>query len=208
MFYSPKTPKWVRKLFTASLWAMPGTEKAIYLTFDDGPHPELTLFVLDELNKYNAKATFFCIGKNVQENPSVYKRILDEGHAVGNHTYSHLNGWRTGHARYLADILKAKEYIDSDLFRPPYGRFTIRQRKDLATQSPSFKIIMWSILSGDFDTRITAEKCCSNVVNNAGNGAVVVFHDSEKARERMVYSLPIVLRHFSGKGYQFRKIVL
>jgi peptidoglycan-N-acetylglucosamine deacetylase len=208
MFYSPKTPKWVKKLFVGSIWAMPETEKAIYLSFDDGPHPVITPFVLDELKKYNAKATFFCIGKNVEENPAVYKRILDEGHAVGNHTYSHLNGWRTGHGKYLADVLQAKEYIDTDLFRPPYGRITWKQRKDLSAQKPPFTIIMWNILSGDFDVRISPEKCCSNVIKNAGNGAVVVFHDSDKAWVRMCYSLPVVLKHFSAEGYSFKRIDL
>jgi len=187
---------------------MPGSERAIYLTFDDGPHPGITSFVLDELVKYNAKATFFCIGRNVKENPALYKRILEEGHAVGNHTYSHLNGWRTGHGKYLADVLLAKEYIQSDLFRPPYGRITRQQQKDLSAQRPPFKSIMWSILSGDFDPGITPEKCCSNVIKNAGNGSVVVFHDSEKARERMCYALPVVLRHFSELGYSFKKIDL
>ena len=206
MFYPVKTPEWVKKLFNASTWDMPDTEKAIYLTFDDGPHPLITPFVLDELKKYNASATFFCIGKNVEDNPAVYKRILDEGHAVGNHTYNHLDGWKISSAKYLADVLKAKKFIDSDLFRPPYGRITIKQRKGLSTLGGGLKIIMWSVLSGDFDKSITSERCCANVIKNTGNGSVVVFHDSEKAMERMRYSLPIVLQHFFDKGYSFKKI--
>jgi peptidoglycan-N-acetylglucosamine deacetylase len=208
MFYTAKTPKWVKKLFGASLWDMPETGKSIYLTFDDGPHPLITPFVLDELKKYNAKATFFCIGKNVQENPDVYKRILNEGHAVGNHTYSHLDGWKTGNAKYLADVLKAKKYIDSDLFRPPYGRITRKQRKGLFVMNRPMKNIMWGVLSGDFDKRITAEKCCVNVIKNVENGSVVVFHDSAKAKEKMQYALPVILLHFSEKGYSFKKIEL
>ncbi|MEP7256660.1 MAG: polysaccharide deacetylase family protein [Ferruginibacter sp.] len=206
MFYLVKTPGWVKKLFGSSTWYIPGTEKAIYLTFDDGPHPNITPFVLDELKKYNARATFFCIGKNVEDNPAVYKRILDEGHAVGNHTYNHLDGWKTSSAKYLADVLKAKEFIKSDLFRPPYGRITVKQRKGLSTLGGRLKIIMWSVLSGDFDKSITSEQCCANVIKNTGNGSVVVFHDSEKAMERMGYSLPIVLQHFFNKGYSFEKI--
>ena len=208
MFYTIKTPEWVKKLFGGSIWDMPERGKAIYLTFDDGPHPLITPFVLDELKKYDARATFFCIGKNVEDNPVVYTRILEEGHAVGNHTYNHLDGWKTGSAKYLADILKAKKYIDSDLFRPPYGRITRKQRKDLSVLERPLKIIMWSVLSGDFDKRITPEQCCANVIKNTENGSVVVFHDSEKAMERMRYSLPIVLQHFFDKGYSFKKIDL
>ena len=208
MFYTIKTPEWVKKLFGGSTWEMPKTGKTIYLTFDDGPHPLITPFVLDELKKYDARATFFCIGKNVEDNPVVYTRILEEGHAVGNHTYNHLDGWKTGSAKYLADILKAKKYIDSDLFRPPYGRITRKQRKDLLVLERPLKIIMWSVLSGDFDKRITPEQCCANVIKNTENGSVVVFHDSEKAMERMRYSLPIILQHFFDKGYSFKKIDL
>ena len=208
MFYTIKTPEWVKKLFGGSTWEMPKTGKTIYLTFDDGPHPLITPFVLDELKKYDARATFFCIGKNVEDNPVVYTRILEEGHAVGNHTYNHLDGWKTGSAKYLADILKAKKYIDSDLFRPPYGRIKRKQRKDLSVLERPLKIIMWSVLSGDFDKRITPEQCCANVIKNTENGSVVVFHDSEKAMERMRYSLPIVLQHFFDKGYRFKKIDL
>ena len=208
MFYPVKTPGWVKKLFGASTWDMPVTEKAIYLTFDDGPHPGITPFVLDQLKKYNARATFFCIGKNVKDNPAVYKRILDEGHAVGNHTYNHLDGWKTGSVKYLADVLKATEFIDSGLFRPPYGRIRRKQRKEIFLLKRPLKIIMWSVLSGDFDESITPEQCCANVIKNTGNGSVVVFHDSEKAMERMHYSLPVVLQHFFDKGYRFKKIDL
>lgn len=208
MFYTVKTPKWVKKLFGSSTWQMPETDKAIYLTFDDGPHSTITPFVLDELSKYNAKATFFCIGKNVKNNPTIYDRILAEGHAVGNHTFNHLDGWKTSNAKYQADVLKAKEIIDSDLFRPPYGRITIKQKKDLFASVKPLKIIMWSVLSGDFDERLTPAQCCANVIKNSGNGSVIVFHDSEKAKVRMSYSLPIVLQHFSDKGFSFKKIDL
>ena len=206
MFYITKTPKWVRKLYGGTVWQMPESEKKIYLTFDDGPHPGITPFVLDELAKFNAKATFFCIGKNVASFPAVYKRILDEGHGVGNHTFDHLDGWRSDNAEYIANILKAREYIDSELFRPPYGRITWNQQKDLTSVKPAFKIIMWSVLSGDFDINISPEQCCKNVIKNTESGSVIVFHDSEKANKRMRYTLPLVLKYFFDKDYFFEKL--
>ena len=207
MFYIVKTPKWVKKFFSGSIWEMPQPVKSIYLTFDDGPHPAITGFVLDELKKYNAGATFFCIGKNVVANPLIFKRILSEGHSVGNHTYNHLDGWKTKNTDYLKDIARAERHISASLFRPPYGRITIKQHRQLQQMDKPFKIVMWSILSGDFDAKITSEQCCENVLINAENGSIVVFHDSEKAFERLKYSLPRVLKYFSEKGYQFEKIV-
>ena len=207
MFYLAKTPKWVKKLFAACVWELSATEKTLYLTFDDGPHPQITSFVLDELLKYNARATFFCIGKNVVDNPLIFKRILSEKHAVGNHTHNHLNGWRTSKAAYLQNIKEASSYIDSDLFRPPYGRISSTQYSALQQLDKPFKIVMWSVLSGDFDADITPEQCCNNVLKNAESGCIVVFHDSEKAFERLKYALPVVLKYFSEKGYRFQKIV-
>jgi peptidoglycan-N-acetylglucosamine deacetylase len=206
MFYLAKTPGWVKKFFKGSIWEITGSPKSIYLSFDDGPHPAITPFVLDELKKYNAKATFFCIGKNVVENPLIFKEILNEGHAIGNHTYNHLNGWRTSKNDYLQNVQEAAKYIDSDLFRPPYGRISSTQRRNLSMLERPFKIIMWSILSGDFDVNITPEQCCNNVFKNVESGSIVVFHDSEKAFERLKYALPAVLKHFSEKGFQFKKI--
>ena len=206
MFYLVRTPWWLRKFYKNALWQMPVKEKIIYISFDDGPHPVITPFVLDELKKYNARATFFCIGKNLLENPEVYKRILEEGHAVGNHSFSHMNGWKTKNADWLADIAKAKKYIDSNLFRPPYGRITRFQLKALAGQGYRLKTVMWSVLSGDFDTGISPEACCKNVMRNAKSGSVIVFHDSEKANIRMSYALPVVLKYFTEKGYRFEKI--
>jgi peptidoglycan/xylan/chitin deacetylase (PgdA/CDA1 family) len=207
MFYLAKTPKWVSKLFSGIIWEIPEEQKTIYLTFDDGPHPQVTSFVLDELDKYDAKATFFCIGKNVAGHPGVFDRILEQGHAVGNHTHDHLDGWKTGNVKYLQNILEARTYINSDLFRPPYGRITYNQRKLLMQQDEPFKVIMWSVLSGDFDANITPEQCLKNVLKNTKTGSVVVFHDSEKAFERLRYVLPAVLKYFSEQGYQFKKIV-
>ena len=208
MFYISKMPKWVGKLFPGSIWELPQEKKTIFLTFDDGPHPLSTPFVLDELRRYNAEATFFCIGKNVVENPIVFNRIIKEGHAIGNHTYNHLDGWKTDKTRYLQNILKAKKYINSNLFRPPYGRITRIQKNDLKMLNEPFKIVMWSVLSCDFDKNISPEQCCKIVLKNTNNGSLIVFHDSEKANERMRYALPIVLKYFSERGYLFKKISL
>ncbi len=206
MFYFVKTPWWMRKLYKNCAWQMPGTDKTIYLTFDDGPHPQITNFVLDELQKYNARATFFCIGKNVVAQPSVYKRIIEEGHKVGNHTYDHLNGWKSNDDIYLQNIFEAKKQIDSNLFRPPYGKITWFQLQQLSAQKFKLRTIMWSVLSGDFDTQLSPEKCFTNVMKNTGDGSIVVFHDSEKAFERLQYALPRSLDFFSSKGYRFESI--
>jgi peptidoglycan/xylan/chitin deacetylase (PgdA/CDA1 family) len=163
--------------------------------------------VLDELKKYNAQATFFCIGKNVELYPDVCKRIIDEGHAVGNHTYGHLNGWKTADEEYLNDIENAKKIIDSNLFRPPYGRISKFQLSQLSKPRFKLKTVMWSVLSGDFDVELSKESCRDYVLMNAESGSIVVFHDSEKASERMQFALPEVLKYFSKRDFQFKKII-
>ena len=206
MFYFIRTPWWLRNLYPRCTWQIPVEEKIMYLTFDDGPHPLITSFVLDELKKYDARATFFCIGKNVVKNPEVYKRILEEGHAVGNHSFSHLNGWKTKDADYLADITEAKKYIDSSLFRPPYGKISRFQLTVLSGGRFRFRTVMWTVLSGDFDTALSPGQCALHVTANARKGSIVVFHDSEKANPRMSYALPVVLKYFSEKGFRFESI--
>jgi peptidoglycan/xylan/chitin deacetylase (PgdA/CDA1 family) len=162
--------------------------------------------VLDELKKFNAKASFFCIGKNVVSYPEVYQRIIDEGHAIGNHSQHHLNGWKTSNEEYLHDIALAKKNIDSNLYRPPYGKIKYAQLKQLALPAFNLKTIMWSVLSGDFDVSITKEKCFQNVIDNARGGSIVVFHDSDKAFERMHYALTETLMYFTKRGYKFERI--
>ncbi len=208
MFYFVRTPKWLQRLFSTITWKMNGLEKKIYLTFDDGPHPDHTIFVLDQLKKYNAKATFFCIGNNVRQYPDVYRRIIEDGHSIGNHTFHHLNGRKTKNKVYLNDIAEAAKYIDSYLFRPPYGRINKFQIKILQTMVKPYKVIMWTVLSGDFDKRITKERCLENVLFKTDNGCIVVFHDSEKAAQKMKYVLPIMLQSFTEKGYLFEKITV
>ncbi len=206
MFYFVKTPNWLQRIFPSMVWKMSALEKKIYLTFDDGPHPKHTSFVLDELKKYNAKATFFCIGNNVRLYPDVYRRIIDEGHSVGNHTFNHLKGRKTNDTVYINDIADAAKYIDSSLFRPPFGSVTKFQARLLQTMTKPYKIIMWTVLSGDFDNNNTKESCLKNVLSKTNNGAIVVFHDSEKAAEKMRYALPAFLNKFSKEGYLFEKI--
>jgi len=205
MFYFIKTPWVLKKFYGGCIWNMPNDKKIIYLTFDDGPHPVATPFILEELKKYNAKGTFFCIGKNVIEQHDLYKRILTEGHRVGNHTHHHLNGWKTPDKTYFDDILQAASYIDTNLFRPPYGRISRFQLANLKTAF-DYKVVMWDILSADFDRALSGEKCAMNVIANAGPGSIIIFHDSEKAFERMSVALPKVLSHFAAQGYSFDAI--
>jgi peptidoglycan/xylan/chitin deacetylase (PgdA/CDA1 family) len=201
--YLIKTPFWLRAIYPNCTWKIPVQEKVIYLTFDDGPDPEATPFVLANLKKFNAKATFFCIGNNVLKHPNIYESILKEGHKVGNHTYDHLNGWKTENNIYINNIKDAMNIIDSKLFRPPYGRITKSQIKILKqTDSLPNQIIMWDVLSGDFDIQINGEICAGNVINNTLPGSIIVFHDSQKAWDRMSIALPKVLEHFSNLGYR------
>lgn len=207
MRYIVTTPWWLKLGFPKGLtWNLPTKEKVIYFTFDDGPHPDVTTFVLDELKKFNAKATFFCIGKNVQQHTDIYKRILLEGHRAGNHTQNHLNGWRTDETTWLNDVKQAAQWIDSDLFRPPYGKVNRICAKVLQQAAQPFRIIMWNVLSADFDVSKTGNQCFENVIKNGKEGSIVVFHDSEKAFPRLKEALPKSLEHFANQGFQFKSI--
>ena len=185
--YWVKTPDWIKKFFPKQLiWDMPPiNEPAVYLTFDDGPHPTVTPFVLEQLAKYNAQATFFCVGNNVTHYADVYQQILAHGHATGNHTYNHVNGWKAHSDHYLKNIARAGRYIHSHAFRPPYGRIKFSQVRKLIKQDPACKIYMWDILSGDFDPNLSAEQCLNNVLTNIAPGSIIVFHDSDKAWDRL-----------------------
>lgn len=176
---------------------------SLFLTFDDGPNPEVTPIVCSLLEKYNAKATFFCVGDNVKKHPEVFQQLIDAGHSVGNHTFNHLNGWKTKNRLYYKNILKASECIDSNLFRPPYGRITRQQSMRLKDK---YDIIMWDVLSVDFDSKVNASQCADNVIKNAKNGSIIVFHDSLKASATMLKALPEVLQHFANLNYQFTAI--
>jgi peptidoglycan-N-acetylglucosamine deacetylase len=207
MFYFTKTPFWLKMIYPTCLWNYKpaGKQKKIYLSFDDGPHSEATPFVLDELKKYNARATFFCIGKNVKAESSLYKRILMEGHRVGNHTQNHLNGWKTDNKTYLENVEKARELIDSDLFRPPYGKATAFQIRNLVDKL-HFKVVMWDVLAGDFDPEVNGMQAAKKVIQNSKPGSIIVFHDSAKALQVLQIALPIVMAFFSAEGFSFETI--
>lgn len=204
--YAVKAPWWFSLIAPRNLvWKMPATQRpAVYLSFDDGPHPVATPFVLKQLADYKAKGTFFCIGKNIKEHPEIFRQLQAGGHSVGNHTYNHLNGWKTPKAAYLENIHKAEAYIPGRAFRPPYGRITKGQAKSLLRESPSWKVYMWTILSGDFDTELSPEACLNNVIRHLEPGAIVVFHDSAKAWDRMRYALPFVLDYCKSKDWDMK----
>lgn len=206
MLYFVKTPSWLQRLFPRRIWEMNPLEKKIYLSFDDGPHPEHTGFVLDELKKYNAFATFFCIGNNVRQYPEMFKRIIEEGHAIGNHTQNHMDWKKASDRDYINDVAEAANYINSCLFRPPYGRLSRFREKLLSGMNPPYRIIMWTVLSGDFDPSLSKQSCFENILFKAGSGSIVVFHDSEKAADKMRFALPKMLQSFSAKGFSFAKI--
>jgi len=210
--YFVKTPKFAKWIFPKRIWAFPNNKSTVYLTFDDGPISEVTPWVLDLLKKYKAKATFFCIGENINKHPTVFKRIISEGHSIGNHTYNHLNGWKTESATYITNVLKNESLINSKfktqnsdlLIRPPYGKITSKQSKIL--QEKGYKIIMWEVLSADFDKNISKEKCLENVLNNITSGSIVVFHDSLKSEEKLRYVLPKVMDYLENKKYSCKAI--
>jgi len=176
---------------------------AVYLTFDDGPIPEATPWVLDTLAKYEAKATFFCVGDNVRKHKSIFDRISNEGHSIGNHSQHHLNGWYTDSMKYIADVTEAAEYIDSNLYRPPYGKLKPSQYKALKKE---YRIIMWDVLSMDYDPTVTAEQCKDIVLKNTKEGSIVVFHDSLKSIDKLKAVLPGILRTFQERGLQMKAI--
>ncbi|MET4082267.1 peptidoglycan/xylan/chitin deacetylase (PgdA/CDA1 family) [Pedobacter sp. UYP30] len=276
--YLVKSPFFLKWYYPQLLWNKPRSEKTIYITFDDGPIPIVTPFVLKTLAAYNAKATFFCIGDNIRKHPDVFNAVVNSGHAIGNHTFNHLNGWKTDDETYIKNILEAQALTQTNLFRPPYGRIKksqIRKLKgvggresevgseqsavsslqsDIKTLSfevrnkssepqfqpsnhypltakpnpstlyppnpkpstlhpkpstlnlPAFHLIMWDVLSGDFDTNLAPEKCYQNVIINTQNGSIIVFHDSLKAFDRLQYALPRVLKYFTERGFSFERL--
>ncbi len=209
-----KTPGFAKKIFPKFIWNQKRTKKELFLTFDDGPTPEITDEVLSILKSYKAKATFFCIGKNVALHPDIFNRILEEGHTIGNHTQNHLKGWKTSTKKYLQNIVEAQNTMSSHienrahsvakLFRPPYGQLKIKQGKKIIKLE--YDVVMWDVLSFDWDKNTSKEACLENVINFAQNGSIIVFHDSYKASKNMLYTLPKVLNYFSKKGYVFKAL--
>lgn len=209
-FYWIKTNAFVKKIFSNYIWDVPNGENKIYLTFDDGPTPEITEWVLEELQKYNAKATFFCIGHNIQKYPEIFPKVIEKGHSIGNHTFNHLNGWKTPINEYIenvslcqSEILNLQSQI-CNLFRPPYGKIKLSQSKKL--RKFGFKIIMWDVLSADYDQTISPEKCLVNVLRNVKSGSIIVFHDSVKAFPNLEYTLPKALEILTKRGFVFERI--
>lgn len=196
-------PKFLRRIYKDLLWKIDGSDKTLYLTFDDGPTPKYTDAALDLLNEYHAKASFFCLGKNAVKYPLLFKRIKEEEHQIGNHSYSHPNGWKTNPAHYAEDINKAAEIIDSKLFRPPYGKLKSSQIKRLKDK---YTIVMWTILTRDYDEKVSKEKSLEITLNRLEPGAIIVLHDSIKAGDKMLYVLENVLKKGRELGYQFKAL--
>ena len=198
-----KSPKIIKKYYPQLVWDIPNLENKIYLTFDDGPIPEITPWVLAILKQYKIKATFFCLGCNVAKNPEILAQIIKEGHAVGNHLYHHLSGWDTDDEAYFSNVKKCNEVVNSKLFRPPYGRI---KKSQIAILDKIYKIVMWDVLSGDFEAKTTPEKCFQNVIKNTKSGAIIVFHDSVKAFSNLENTLPKTIEYLLEKGFVFDKI--
>ena len=200
-----RPPKLIKKLFPSFIWNFPNEKEGVFLTFDDGPRPEVTPWVLDQLDKYNAKATFFCIGKNVELFPELYKEIINRGHAVGNHSYSHVKGWGMKTGDYVRDIDIAGDMIQSNLFRPPYARIGPNQAKVLGER---YHPIMWSILSRDYNKQLSGKACAKNVIPYLAPGEIIVFHDSIKCAKNLWVALPMVLDAIKEKNLICKRIDL
>lgn len=205
-----RVPAVVRWLYPSLTWRMPHHDKCIYLTFDDGPVPGPTEFVLDTLRHYNSKATFFCIGDNVRKHPAIFKRLYQEGHAVGNHTFHHLNAWKHPDQKYVEDIALCENVLTQNgmrpapvkLFRPPYGRL----RRSLINKLTQFQIVMWDVLSFDYERSLSPDQCLRGSIGASRPGSIVVFHDSHKAEPRLTHALPRFMEHFLNLGYSFKTL--
>ena len=195
-----KTPSIAKYLFPSLVWKKNTDQKKIWITFDDGPDEKVTPYLINVLAEFNIKATFFIIGNQAKKNPELVKLIINSGHKIGNHSFSHLNGFSTNNNKYLEDVEQAKKYIDSDIFRPPYGKITPLQIKNL---KKDFKIIMWDIMSWDFKENISSNKIYKNVINNIENGSIILFHNNLKSYNNLKKSLKIILEKLKEQEYQF-----
>jgi peptidoglycan/xylan/chitin deacetylase (PgdA/CDA1 family) len=195
-----RPPRLLRSIYPNTLWRINETEKIIYLTFDDGPVPGVTTAALSFLKQFNAQATFFCVGENVQQHPDIYANILVDGHTVGNHTHHHTDGWTLSTKAYSQDVQECARSVQSNLFRPPYGRL---RQSQLRLLQQHYSVVMWDVLTCDFDQRLTGDDCLQLAVQLTRSGSIVVFHDSIKAKERMLYALPNYLETMSENGWTF-----
>ncbi len=198
-----KTEYIAATFFKDLTWSFPDRDKELFLTFDDGPTEGVTEWVLSVLKEHNAKATFFCTGANVENHPEFFKQIIEAGHSVGNHGYYHIKGWRTKNEKYFQNVRKASDVINSDLFRPPYGRIKPSQIRQL---KKDFKIVMWDVLTRDYNNRLKKETCLKKTINSVKSGSIIVFHDTKKAERNLKYVLPEILKYYSAKGFQFSSI--
>ena len=204
MSFWVKTNYFIKKIFSNYVWEIPNNENKVFITFDDGPTPEITEWTLEQLKKYNAKATFFCIGNNIEKHPEIFEKVFADGHSIGNHTFNHLKGWKTATKKYSNNVLLCQSEIANhtsqitNLFRPPYGKIKPSQSKKL--RALGYKIIMWDIISYDFDAETSTEKCLNNVLKNIKSGSIIVFHDSLKAERNLKYVLPKTLEFLEQKG--------
>lgn len=202
--YVIKSPGFLNKISHENItWRMDPEKPDIYLTFDDGPVPDLTEKILDILEEKNVFASFFHVGDNVRKHPDIFKKVIDAGHSIGNHSFHHLNGWRSSNHSYIRDVNTFNDYYPTKLFRPPYGRIKLSQIRELRKY---YHIVFWSILSGDFDQRTKPETCFMNVKKNLHNGAIIVFHDNFKAADNVLYALPAVIDYAKERGYTFKAI--
>jgi peptidoglycan/xylan/chitin deacetylase (PgdA/CDA1 family) len=201
--YLVKTPSFIQSLFPGFIWKVPTEEKKLYLTFDDGPIPELTPWVLSLLNKNAAKATFFCVGDNVRKYPDILADIVSEGHGTGNHTHNHLSGWSADNIPYYQNIRRCASVVKSSLFRPPYGKLKPSQAFFLQRH---YHIVMWDVLSGDFDEKLSNDQCFNNVINHVQNGSIIVFHDSLKSERKLKNTLSRILEYCTNEGFMFEPL--
>jgi peptidoglycan/xylan/chitin deacetylase (PgdA/CDA1 family) len=202
--YLVKTPEVIKPLASDLVWNFDRNKRDLYITFDDGPTPDITLEILDILRAFNASATFFCIGGNIKRWPGNFGAIVNEGHSIGNHTWNHMSGWEYSDYSYYRNVLECAQFVKSNLFRPPYGRITRSQVKGLKNR---YKLIMWDVLSADWSEGTTPEKCYENVIRNSRSGSIIVFHDSDKAKRNMLHALPKALKHWTEEGYSFQSIM-
>ena len=201
MFFGAKMPKIFQAIFPSLVWKKYTSEKKVWLTFDDGPTPEITPFILDTLQKNTVKATFFCLGEQIEKHPEILKRITAEGHSIGNHSYSHPNGFTTCTKKYLEDVKKCQQIIpETKLFRPPFGNIYPWQ---IGKLKKKYKIIMWNVMGWGFDKNTSKEKCFLNVVNNVGSGSIILLHDNEKAQENLQYALPKIIEALKERRFAF-----
>lgn len=197
-----RPPLFYRIFYPGAVWRIKnGKEKTVYLTFDDGPIPEVTPWVLDVLDTYRIKATFFCVGDNVRKHPSLYRQILKKGHITGNHTFNHIQGWKHGTDYFIANTQKANSYIQSPFFRPPHGH--ILHSQFVLLKKKGYKFIMWDVVTRDYSKYMTPEKVLNNVKKYVRNGSIIVFHDSLKAEKNLKYALPLAIEWLKGEGYSF-----